>query len=89
LRKVKGMSVDLLKTATKRVVGVKQTMRSLQKGTAESVFIAEDADARITDPVVSACAAAGILCERVTTMQELGKACGIRAGASAAAILRE
>ena len=83
------MSVELLKAATKRVVGVKQTTRALQKGTAERIYLAADADECITAPVASAAKAKGLACEAVPTMQELGKACGIRAGASAAAILKD
>ena len=77
------MTVELLKQATKRVVGNKQTAKAIQKGTAKTVYIADDADVRVVQPLLDACAV-----EKVATMQELGKACGIHVGAATAAILK-
>ena len=82
------MDLDSLKSAGAKVVGVKQTAKALQKGTAVSVFIAADAEERITSPIKEACERQGVECICVETMQVLGKACGIHAGASAAAILK-
>ena len=78
------MDLDSLKSAGTKVVGVKQTTKALQKGMALAVFIAE----RITLPIKEACERQGIACISAETMQMLGKACGIHAGASAAAILK-
>ena len=74
------MTVELLKQATKRVVG--------NKGTAKTVYIADDADVRVVQPLLDACAEARVNVEKVATMQELGKACGIHVGAATAAILK-
>ena len=79
------MTVELLKQATKRVVGNKQTAKAIQKGT---VYIADDADVRVVQPLLDACAEARVNVEKVATMQELGKACGIHVGAATAAILK-
>ena len=81
------MTVELLKQATKRVVGNKQTAKAIQKGTAKTVYIADDADVRVV-PLLDACAEAQVDVEKVATMQELGKACGIHVGAATAAILK-
>lgn len=81
------MSLDALKTAEAKVVGVKQTAKALQKKNASTVFIAADAEERITGPIKTECEKQNVLCVTVETMQALGKACGIHAGASAAAIL--
>ncbi|MBO5637755.1 MAG: ribosomal L7Ae/L30e/S12e/Gadd45 family protein [Acidaminococcaceae bacterium] len=81
------MSLDALKTAEAKVVGVKQTAKALQKKNASTVFIAADAEERITGPIKAECEKQNVLCVMVETMQVLGKACGIHAGASAAAIL--
>ena len=81
------MTVELLKQATKRVVGNKQTAKAIQKGTAKTVYIA-DADVRVVQPLLDACAEARVNVEKVATMQELGKACGIHVGAATAAILK-
>lgn len=82
------MNLDSLKTAAAKVIGVKQTAKALQKKTAQIVFVAADAEDRITLPIRQACELQGIECVCVESMQELGKAAGIHAGASAAAILR-
>ena len=82
------MSLDDLKTAGAKVVGVKQTAKALQKQTASGVFIAADAEERITAPIKAECENQNVDCLVVESMQALGKACGIHAGASAAAILK-
>ena len=81
------MSLDALKTAGAKVVGVKQTARELQKKNASTVYIAADAEERITAPIKAECEKQDVPCITVENMQALGKACGIHAGASAAAIL--
>lgn len=83
------MSVELLKAGAKHVIGVKQTAKAIEKGTAKIVFIAKDADAGVIDPLVMACSEANLKYETVATMQELGKICGIHVGAAAAAILKD
>jgi large subunit ribosomal protein L7A len=82
------MSLDDLKTAGAKVVGVKQTAKALQKQMAFSVYVAADAEERITAPIKAECEKQNVDCLVVESMQALGKACGIHAGASAAAILK-
>ena len=74
-------------SGAKKVVGIKQTKKALQEGTALRVMIAADADERVTGPIRRMCETAGIPVEECTTMRELGEACGIDVGAAAAAIL--
>lgn len=78
-----------LTEAKKRVVGVKQTAKAVDKGAAEAVFIAADADIRVSRPLFEKCRAAGVNVITAETMQELGKACGIHVGAAAAAVLKD
>ena len=75
-----------LTEATKHVVGVKQTAKAVEKGTAKLVFIA---DIRISRPLLESCEAAGIKVITADSMHELGKACGIHVGAAAAAVLKD
>ena len=75
-----------LKQGTK-VVGVKQTKRAIQDGKAACVFLAEDADPRVTDPVAALCGERSIPVERVPRMKDLGSACGIAVGSAVAALL--
>ncbi|MDD4083970.1 MAG: 50S ribosomal protein L7Ae-like protein [Acholeplasmataceae bacterium] len=83
------MSMELLKAGAKHVIGVKQTAKAIEKGTAKIVFVASDAEAGVVEPLLRACAEAGLAYEETATMQELGKACGIHVGAAAAAILKD
>ena len=79
--------LEKLKTANK-VVGIKQLKRALKDRTAQTVFLAEDADPRLMEPLRAAREQAQVELVLVPTMQELGKACSIAVGAAAAAILR-
>ena len=67
------------------VVGTKQLRRALASGTAQCVFLAENADPAITEPIAAACMAKGITLTWVASMADLGRACGIEVGAAAAA----
>ncbi len=69
-----------------KVVGVKQSRKAIQRGEARIVFIAEDADPQVTDPIVDLCAAAGVPVQSVPHMRELGDACGIHLGCAVAAV---
>ncbi len=74
-------------TAAKKVVGLKQTRRAISEGSAVKVYLACDADPRLTEPVLEHCRAAQICADTQYTMKHLGKACGIEVGTAAAAIL--
>ena len=75
-----------LKTASK-VTGAKQVTRARKNGSVRLVFLAQDADPRVTDPVALLCQEQGVETETVPTMTELGAACGIAVGSAVAAIL--
>ncbi len=70
-----------------KVVGVKQTQRAITDGRARLVFLAQDADPRIIEPVVALCKERGIPTQGVSGMRELGSACGIAVGSAVAALL--
>ena len=72
----------------KIVVGSKQLKKALRAGRAERVFLAENADPAVTEPLEELCGELHIQITWVRTMAELGKACGIEVGAAAAAVLR-
>lgn len=71
-----------------KVVGAKQVKRALEAGSAVQVFLASNADPRVTQPIESLCAEKGVEMEKNCSMAELGKACGISVGAAVAALLR-
>lgn len=76
-----------LKNASK-IVGVKQLRKALTKGTVLQVYLALDADPALTEPVAAQCAAQDVPVDWVPTMRELGAACGISVGASAAGLCK-
>lgn len=83
------MPYDRLRLARSKTVGAKQTVKAIQKGTAETVYVAADADPRVTKDIVRESQDKGVPVETVESMQLLGKACGIAVGAAAAAIIKE
>ena len=76
-----------LETA-QRVVGTKQTLKAIQAGKAELVYLARDADEHVTGPVRRECEDRGIDMVEVDTMAELGKACAIEVGAAVACVMK-
>ena len=70
-----------------RVVGLKQTRRAVMQGAARAVYLASDADPRLTEPMEALCQAAGVAVVTDYTMAQLGRACSIAVGTAAAAAL--
>ena len=70
---------------SKMVVGAKQLRKALNGGRARRVFLAENADPVVTEPLASLCEQFHIEYSWVPSMAELGKQCGIEVGAAAAA----
>ena len=71
----------------KVVVGSKQLKKALLNGRAKYVFLAENADPAVTDPIAELCGRSNIQITWVRSMSELGQACGIEVGAAAAAVI--
>ncbi len=71
-----------------KVVGIKQLRKALQENRAEKVFLAQDADPKLIEPLEAQCREAGVPVETAATMLELGRACGIQVGAAVAALLK-
>ena len=67
------------------VVGSKQLKKAVNAGRAQCVFLAENADPAITEPLEILCAGKQIPVTWVPSMADLGRACGIEVGAAAAA----
>ena len=68
-----------------KVVGVKQTRRALNDGRAKTVFLAQDADPALTEPLAELAGSKGVSVIWTEHMKELGRACGIAVGAAVAA----
>ena len=69
----------------KIVVGSKQLRKAVKNGRARCVFLAENADPAITEPIEALCLEGKIKINWVASMADLGRACGIEVGAAAAA----
>ncbi len=72
----------------KSVVGAKQVRRAVEGGSAGKVFLAQDADPRVTGPIADLCREKAVETETVPSMKALGKACGIAVGSAVAALLK-
>ena len=80
--------MERLKSTHKKVVGTKQTQKAIEKDQTQVVYIAKDAEERVVSPIVKLCSEKNQELVLVESMSELGKACGIKVGAAAAAALR-
>ena len=69
------------------VVGAKQLKKAVKAGRVRCVFLAENADPAVTQPLEELCTANHIQITWVPSMAELGRVCGIEVGAAAAAVL--
>lgn len=74
-------------TASEKVVGAKQVKRALKDGRAKKLFWAENADPRVLQPLIQEAVRSGVPLQQISTMKELGEACGIAVGAAVAALL--
>jgi large subunit ribosomal protein L7A len=88
---IKGESIVVLdetfKNAKHKTVGLKQTQRALEKGLVRRLFIAKDAEPHVLRSVIEWCVNHNMVHTEVSTMKELGKACGIEVGTAVAATL--
>jgi len=74
-------------SASPKVVGAKQVRRCLEAGKAKRVYLARDADPRVTQPIAALCDEKGVATQTAGSMRELGRACGIAVGCAVAALL--
>lgn len=75
-------------SASEKIVGIKQLRKALRDDKAAKVFVAENADPKLTQPIIETCREKDVPVVAVPTMEELGKACEIEVGAAVAALLR-
>lgn len=80
--------LDRIKNSRK-TVGIKQSLKAVENKTAKTLFIARDADEKVTENLIKQCEINSIDIVYVDSMKQLGKACGIGVGAAAAALLKD
>ncbi|MCL2322395.1 MAG: ribosomal L7Ae/L30e/S12e/Gadd45 family protein [Oscillospiraceae bacterium] len=73
----------------KKVIGVKQSLRSMENGFGETLYVANDADNKLIAPLIKYADEINISIKRVETMKELGKMCGLQIETAAALKLKE
>jgi large subunit ribosomal protein L7A len=83
------MSYDKVKQSMNISIGMKQATKVVELGNAAEVFVAKDADPRLTIKMVNLCKKMGVQVTYVDSMKLLGKACGIEVGAAVAAVVNE
>lgn len=71
----------------RKVVGIKQVKKAIKSSTASRVYIADDAEEKITQEILLLCQKHVVPVEKVDTMKKLGDACGIDINAATAALL--
>ncbi|AZV49237.1 50S ribosomal protein L7 [Bacillus halotolerans] len=81
------MSYDKVSQAKSIIIGTKQTVKALKRGSVKEVVVAKDADPILTSSVITLAKDNGIAVSMVESMKKLGKACGIEVGAAAVAIM--
>ena len=82
------MTLEGLKHAEQRTVGVQQTQKAVARQAAEVVYIACDADERVTGKLLELCEANHVPTVTTESMLEIGRACSINVKAAAAAVLK-
>ena len=82
------MMLQGLADVDRRIVGTKQLLRALDEGKVAQAFVAADADLLLTKRVVERCFDMDIPCQKVESMEKLGRACGIDVKAAAAGLLK-
>ena len=71
----------------KIVAGAKQLRKALISGTVGCVYLAQNADPAITEPILLLCQLHNVKVAWVRSMTDLGQVCGIEVGATAAAVV--
>jgi large subunit ribosomal protein L7A len=72
-----------------KVAGAKQVKRAIKDGRAIKLYLADDADPRVTEPLAQLAVEKNVPTEMVRSMKELGAVCGIAVGSAAAAEVRK
>jgi len=83
-----GLKVRRLKTEPK-VVGAKQTLKYLEKDMVLALYLAKDAEKRVTDPILELAKQKNIEVMFVDSMKLLGDACSIEVKTAVAGIIKK
>ena len=70
------------------VIGLNQTKKAVLAERADLLYVADNADERLIQPILSLAQERNIAIEHVPTMKKLGKRLGIDVGAAVGAIVK-
>ena len=87
-REVRKMTANDFKIA-KKVIGIKQVTKALDSDKVNLLVVASDAEAKLLQPLLELSEKKSVVVERIDSMQELGRLCGIQVGAAAVAFLQD
>ena len=73
----------------KKVIGIKQSVKALKNGLGKTLYVAKDADDKLTQPIIELAKTSGVDVVFINTMKELGKLCGIDVGSAVTLILKD
>ena len=73
----------------KKIVGAKQALKAVKADTAKALYVAMDAEPRITKAVIEAAAQHDVEIFYIETMHRLGTMCSIEVGAAIACVLKK
>ena len=76
------------KLPNNRIVGAKQTIKAIKANKVEKVYIAENADRKVIEPILNCCNEQGVEVIMISTMQKLGVLCNIDVGAATACTIK-
>lgn len=71
-----------------RTVGAKEVKKALNSHEVEAVFVAMDAEKKVTDEIIKICDEKNVQVIHIENMKELGSACCIDVNAATAALLK-
>lgn len=83
------MSYEKVKQAQKYKVGLKQTLKLVERGEAKEVIVAKDADTELIRRIQAACEAKQVPISYVDSKRKLGQVCGIDVSAASVVIQKE
>lgn len=79
----------LTQLQSRLIIGTKQTIKAIEHGSVEELFVANDADQHITDIVIHLAKEHKVKYTMVDSKKKLGTACGIEVGATTVAVAKE
>ncbi|MEF9935221.1 MAG: ribosomal L7Ae/L30e/S12e/Gadd45 family protein [Clostridium sp.] len=72
-----------------RIVGAKQTIKAVKSAKVKIVYLAENAEEKVLNPILDCCKQQGVEVIMIPTMQKLGQLCNIDVSAAAACTIIE